>query len=205
MSYSYITGNSGTTSCPLTAAMIGDLLVGSVFSSSSGACSVSGGGVSVWNAIGTPQNRGDGYYLSGFWGIATSTSGTITVTGQGGSFPGCGFDEFRGNKTSAPIIDGSAQMQGTSNATMSLAVTSTETNELVLGMFAGTSAVTGPGAGWTAGADVYYAFKAAPGTYSPTAMQTSSGTYAAIVASFFSTDSSAGGIPNALMLMGVGS
>lgn len=159
---------------------VGDLLVVGVFSSSSSPVSIASGqgGVTTWVQPGTPQNRGDGFYASLLYGFADTAGGaSVNVTGQGGSFPGVNVMEWGGV---VKVDAGSfSQKQGTTNATMSGPVIAALGGELVIGYFASTEGVTGPGSGWTqVESNFATAVEVSAGTFSPTLIQANPDTYA---------------------------
>jgi len=67
----------------VTPVAIGDLmmlLIGSAIGAG-GTITVSGGGVTTWNALPSSETTGGDYYLYAYWGVVTATgSQTITVT-----------------------------------------------------------------------------------------------------------------------------
>lgn len=128
-SYSFVNKAGGTTSATFGAApSAGNLIVVAIGSSSASAVTLSGVSA-TWHAIQSPVNPGDGYYTSLFWGLANGTQTTITVTGQGGSFPGVTAYNYSGSPASPTVTSSSGTGTGTAVGT---AVSVTAANSLVV-------------------------------------------------------------------------
>lgn len=156
-SYTAVSGDSGTTICfkdannyafvqgvnaPSTGGTTvnfassttsGNLVVAGCVTNTSSSPTPSGGGV-AWTQVGTPQNRGDGWYLTLFFGVVTGTpSTTISFSGTVGSFSSVYALEFSGNPSSS-LLDQHNQGTG-SGANPTGSVTASQVSDLIIGWF----------------------------------------------------------------------
>lgn len=187
-------GLSGTTivTSPFAAAVAsGELLLAMVYFTNVITCdSVTDTASNSYTRIQSTQNRGDGQKVSAWFAIsngATTPTVTFNFSGSAGSgaYEICSFT----NSATPITLQDSSVATGT-GTTSSSAVTTSVSDELVVGFDLPSAYATGPAAGFIGTATyssripIVYATEASAGTYSPGSVTAGSGAWAAISAAF---------------------